>query len=43
MSEEITEVGDTKQSFDYRKEREKQIKNNAEKAILSELGVKSID
>ncbi len=43
MSEEITEVEDTKQSFDYRKEREERIKNKAEKAIFSELGVKSID
>ena len=43
MSEEITEVEYTKQSFDYRKEREERIKNKAEKAIFSELGVKSID
>ena len=43
MSEEITEVEDTKQSFDYRKEREERIKNKSEKAIFSELRVKSID
>ncbi len=43
MSEEITEVEDMKQSFDYRKKREERIKNKAEKAIFSELGVKSID
>ena len=39
MSEEITEVENTKQPFDYRKEREEQIKNKAEKAIFNELMV----
>ena len=32
-----------KQTYDYRKEREERIKNKTERAIFSELGVKSID
>lgn len=34
---------ETKQSYDYRKEREERIKNRTEKAILGELGAKSFD
>ena len=42
-NENVSENQDTKQNFDYRKEREERIKNKAERAICNELGVKSID
>lgn len=34
---------ESKQAYDYRKEREERIKNKTERAIFNELGVKSID
>lgn len=37
------ESQETKQSFDYRKEREERIKHKTEKAFLNEFGVNSLD